>query len=399
MNFTIQVPEGTMNHGDPRIMCTPPTWRDYITFFALNYFIHAATLPSVPGETKREMTFAVLNALFVPGFGVSRAMRRLVLRPALRRKRHFDCALAAGALCMVVSDDTKYRPRSDNWANRTFSDDLLVLECPHTRRVHGRCKLPPDGGYILCVVPPGAKLEALNPAAAPKDWVFEPGYEYNFVKILFSLVQAVAGGITVYRARGDQIQQYGYGAFGLSVVPYIFMSVINIIASFLCPEFPAMYLVHSPDMDDASSKGGQFDGLVARLVVSEPGLSDDEKLEPEWVYQKGVNWLLVKGIFWLLLIFTPLIIVGGLSGFRTGEISTVAQRGWLMSWLVVGSLSSLWIVLVLSVGVRTPNAIHNHRWQVLGFGMSVLLLWAPAVGGMVTVGLELRDYGVCIRLD
>lgn len=399
MNFTIQVPEGTTNHGDPRLLCTPPTWRDYVAFFALNYFIHAATLPSVPGESRREVIFAVLNALFIPGFGVSRAMRRLVLRPALRRKRSLECAVAAGAICMVVSDKAKIKTGQDNWANRTFQDSLDSVECPPTRSVHGICKLPPGGGYILCVVPHGAKIEPLDAATAPTNQIFAPGHEYNIVKVLFSLVQAVAGSITVYRARGNQIQQYGYGAFGLSVVPYILMSVVNIIASFICPEFPTLYLVHSPDLDDAREAGGQFDGMVGRLVPSEPGLREDEKLEPEWFFQGKRLSLSLKLLFWLFLIGMPLIIVGGLSGFRAGEISTVAQRGWLMSWLVVGSLSSVWIVLVATVNVRTPGLIRVNRWKLLGLIVSVVLLWAPAVGGMVTVGLELHDYGICTRVD
>ena len=95
MNFTIEVPEGTTHHGDPKLLRKPPNWQDYIPFYALNYLIHAATIPSEPGESKREVIFAVLNALFIPGFGVLRAVRRLMLRPGLRRRVPLECAGAA----------------------------------------------------------------------------------------------------------------------------------------------------------------------------------------------------------------------------------------------------------------------------------------------------------------
>lgn len=109
-NFTVTVPVGTTNHGDPHLVCTPAKWYDYIIFFSLNYLIHAATVPSDPGQTVLETGLNVVNALFVPGFGVIRALRRLVLRPRLQPEHPLDCALKAGALAMVARSNSKSRP-------------------------------------------------------------------------------------------------------------------------------------------------------------------------------------------------------------------------------------------------------------------------------------------------
>ena len=49
-------------------------------------------------------------------------------------------------------------------------------------------------------------------------------------------MQAVWAIITLYRARADQIQEFGCAAFGLTVAPYAFMSVMNIIGSLLNQE-------------------------------------------------------------------------------------------------------------------------------------------------------------------
>lgn len=407
MNLTVIAPVGTTSHGDPHLICTPATWRDYITFYALNYFIHAATLPSVPGETKLEIAFAVLNALFIPGFGVTRAIRRLVVRPGLRRKRPLDCAAAAGALCMVVSMEGaagKGAPVG-HWLRTSYSDSLSTDDqCPQTRRVHGLCRLPK--GYVLCTVPVRSKIAPLYPSesassSAPQsdEWgghTFEPGSEYNLVKVLFSLVQAVAGGITVYRARGDQIAQYGYGAFGLSVVPYVFMSLVNITASFLSPEFTTMYLIHTPDMDEAEKEGGAFSGLVGRLVTSVPPA---ERTSTDWTKEGEIipTQYALAGL-WLALVVLPLAIVGGLSGFRSGTISTAEQRGWIMSWLVVGSVSSAFIVMVRAVSLAESDKDKRVKWVMFCF-FTAAPFWIPAIGGMVMVGLQLRDYGICWRID
>ncbi|KAK1833578.1 hypothetical protein QBC39DRAFT_43867 [Podospora conica] len=414
MNFTIELPAGTTNHGDDRLICTPANWKDFIIFYTTNYFIHAATLPTLPGETKREVAFAILNALFIPGSGALRAIRRLVFHPALKRRRTFlERALLANALCMVVSDDSIESTKSNfndpgSWANQTFKANLHIAVCPPSRTVHGMCSLPKKG-YRLCVVPPGVDLippysTDSGPGEAKDLARFQPGGEHNVVKIMFSLAQAIAGSVTVYRARGDQITQYGFAAFGLTAIPYVFMSVVNIIASLLCPEYPVMYLVRTPDMAAAIKDGGRFEGLVAELVPFGP---DDrrERIEVAWIphhlqpFSSGpIYWIVYPT--WVALTVAPLAIVGGLSGFRRGEISTNAQLGWLMGWLVLGSLSGAWAA-ALQKWLRLVMTGRDYLLMPSVYlpMASVLIFWVPAIVGMYTVGQEIKEYGICARFD
>ena len=129
-NFTVEVPQGTTNHNDPSLICTPATQSDVFVFFVTNYFIHAASLPAVPGESLVEIAFSALNALFIPGFGAGRAIRRLLLRPGFKHRRSpLECAARAGALCMVVHKDiskqfqTRRREKPDDWYSRVFKID------------------------------------------------------------------------------------------------------------------------------------------------------------------------------------------------------------------------------------------------------------------------------------
>ena len=169
------------------------------------------------------------------------------------------------------------------------------------------------------------------------------------------------------------------------------MSVVDIMASFLCPEHPSIFLIHTPDLDRAGKDGGRFDGVVARLVVP-PTPGNDAAVSPFWYYDPRSNARILRSVvLWLVLLMAPLGIAGGLTGFRSGESSTAAQRGWIMSWLVVGSLSSLWVAMVGSIMGSTPyNGTRGAR-SVAFTLLSTLPFWVPAIGGMVTVGLQLSS--------
>jgi len=405
-NFTIEVPVGTTNHNDPHLICTPATHTDLFVFFVTNYLIHAASLPAVPGETLREKLFTAVNALFIPGFGAGRTIRHFALRPKLKHKQSplLQCAARAGALCMVVHKTLiDFRPRHAprvSWGTLLYDRDLENTIVPTTRVIHGVCKLPSSGEYRLAAVPFGTPLQLVDGA---KELC--PVTNYNVAKALFSLVQAVAGSITIYRARGDQIARYGYGAFGLSVVPYVFMSVVNIVASFLAPEYPAMYLVRTPDMTEAEKHGGEFSGIVAQVDTTTPTSAGQDTINPMLFLQYPLR----SFIIWLVLVVSPLGIVGALSGFRTGYQGTSAQRGWIMSWLVVGSISSCFLLLFKSFFIVDTEPVEKKQYNracwrsVIGDGFILFLLispfWVPAIGGMVIVTQGLREYGICQRFD
>src|SRR2546429_9111725 len=65
-NITITAPDGTSNHGDPRLLCTPTRWSDIMIFFLGNYVAHAATVKPLPGEPTLHLLFNQLFALLFP---------------------------------------------------------------------------------------------------------------------------------------------------------------------------------------------------------------------------------------------------------------------------------------------------------------------------------------------
>lgn len=77
MNLTITVPDGSSNHGNPNLLCTPPSWFDYILFYFSNYFAHAATVISTPGQGSEETFLAILAALLFPASGLTCALEAI----------------------------------------------------------------------------------------------------------------------------------------------------------------------------------------------------------------------------------------------------------------------------------------------------------------------------------
>jgi hypothetical protein len=72
---------------------------------------------------------------------------------------------------------------------------------------------------------------------------------YNFIKIVIAIGQLIYTSTTLYQTRGNQIETYGLGAFGLTVAPYAWMSFLNLLGNILCPSYLTMYLVESSASD------------------------------------------------------------------------------------------------------------------------------------------------------
>jgi hypothetical protein len=119
--------------------------------------------------------------------------------------------------------------------------------------------MPPSSGYALAVLPSNASLE-------PGDEDIAISYSQGVIQAVVSIVQIFFATATLYKSRGNQIDQYGYAAFGLSVLPYIIMSIVNLLGNVLTPDFATLYLVRSPEMIEAENRGCLFDGVVGTLV-------------------------------------------------------------------------------------------------------------------------------------
>ena len=216
---------------------------------------------------------------------------------------------------------------------------------------------------------------------------------------------------TIYRARGDQTKRYGYAAFGLTVTQYALMSLINLLGNLICPQYPALYLVRSKEMDEAlQDPHAIFEGYVAELVDDECQFLEEKRRQTTVSHYRQFGWKLALNFLHLVPTAVSLAIIGGLTRFEHGQ-STHAQRVWTMTWLAVGSyVGALDTGDALVFDTSKRRGFDRERSPFSRFFVR-LPFWrffvlfvvaaaaAPAIGGFVVVGQMLSDFGVCTRIS
>ncbi|KAK3303886.1 uncharacterized protein B0T15DRAFT_575445 [Chaetomium strumarium] len=385
MNFTLTVPEGSTNHGNPKLLCTPPEWYDFIIFFFTNYVAHAATVVPEPGQSPVMAALQILLALTLPGSAVFRAVNAIARHAATETKDPLRRAARANALCMVL----KKRPatkflvairsrdnRSEVESGDTAGNSIRVESWQPKEKTFRSHPIPPDAtvhgeywlheDYYFAVVLPTASLtlsfdhDGRNPEDIDLGNLHHSkavlASSHNILKLSISYVQAMWATATVYRARRDQIHQYGYAAFGLTVAPYAVMSILNTLANMLTPEYPAMFVIRTPAMADAERENkGFFKGAIRvdlenanNTTEGTPTRGAEMLPELRPLVKIPTSVILAS----LLLSLVPLAIVEGLSGFQEGNSSQL-ERGFTMSWLIVGTIYG--VLAGINAGLSGPG--------------------------------------------
>lgn len=138
---------------------------------------------------------------------------------------------------------------------------------------HGSYYFP--HGYSLVPVSNEAIIEpisSVDPNALPEGVDFTPtmklAYNEGLIVYIASLVQILSGCWSLYRARGEQFETFGYAAFSLTIVPYVLCSLVNLIANCVNYEFPVCYIVWNEVWEEARARnpGTHADGMIGRIV-------------------------------------------------------------------------------------------------------------------------------------
>lgn len=161
-------------------------------------------------------------------------------------------------------------------------------------KVQGHCGLIP--GYALSYVPPDMKIYPRYITKVMDSTSHTPGNTFrlrnsaetriasahNVPRVIFSIGQTISGGYALYKARGPQIERYGFAAFGLTVIPYLLISVVNFFGALFTSEYETIFLVHSSIMDEMIRRGGRSDGVVGTIhptIGGSLGLTDEKREE------------------------------------------------------------------------------------------------------------------------
>lgn len=96
--------------------------------------------------------------------------------------------------------------------------------------------------YHLVRIPPDARIEPLHEGLQLEN--MEIPNSYSLVQGAAAIAQIFFASKELYASRGDQVVRYGYAAFGLTVIPYLWMSFLNLVAAIFRPQYSHVYLVH-----------------------------------------------------------------------------------------------------------------------------------------------------------
>jgi hypothetical protein len=325
-------------------------------------------------------------------------------------------------------------------------DNMFGEKVPKNYKID--CAIRLDGEYELMYVPRTARVRLQEEASTDvqKAQLYSSTFseDYSFSKAVVAVFQTVYSSMTLYRARADQLSRYGYAAFGLTVAPYTIMSVINLIGSALTPHYPALHLINSKLVQEATSRGNKLEAVTdsflkldasldtwtgsfesidpeqnsyimkftpndkhnkhnilrARVNIS-PDVDEDKAFFTQFNVQKSSylsdeDYSALHTLITILITAAPIATVGAISRFAPGE-STTSERGWTMSWLVFG--------IVLGFLMRgwthyfLQNLGRNRAIEITQLVSGVVLYSVPAIGGVVAVVQMYLDFGVCTRFD
>ncbi|KAI9660558.1 MAG: hypothetical protein M1821_009910 [Bathelium mastoideum] len=138
-------------------------------------------------------------------------------------------------------------------------------------RVHGTFELP--DGYEFATVPRNTYLLSQVASSAHQNRTYtdpkltsEMSAGYSILKAVASLIQVIAAFMTLLSHRPDLIRRWGYASYHLTVIPYLVMTLVNLICNLITPDYPCLYMVRSETMVEAEKVGGRFEGEVAQML-------------------------------------------------------------------------------------------------------------------------------------
>jgi len=297
------------------------------------------------------------------------------------------------------------------------------------KKLGGRARFQNDPEPNLSVFASCRKgiLQWFRPPEAPPPLL---AYRYSLVKILAAIFQLAFAIATLYRARGDQIHRYGMGAFGLTVVSYAWMSLLNLLASAVCPDYSAMWLVETATLRTLRKNAPQdtSDGEPPPFALTvgtldEESASDDhtspeegddhddnndkatEKKRDKSNWRKAQRFLFIPQVqkFFLQLLclaLIPLAIIGGMSHFSFGEAENRQGVNVIVMWVTYGFITGpffhrhlySWLVGREWIYSRLPTILMWFGWLLL------LLYITMSIIGFAIIKTVIMDYGVCTRL-
>lgn len=133
-----------------------------------------------------------------------------------------------------------------------------------------------DGNEILppvqCLLVPVPRTFRVSPLRGAGSTPLRLSSNYNILKAVAGIIQIVYGSLELYKAFQLRLTKFGYASYSLTIIPYMLMSLINLLATLCEPQYPTMFLVlyggsDMPPVDHSVLPGTKASGAVASEIA------------------------------------------------------------------------------------------------------------------------------------
>jgi len=140
---------------------------------------------------------------------------------------------------IIPDQSPKAEENPSSWFEKKFTNAVRARVIPYSRMIHGICEISPT--YCLVEVPDHLPLKPYTRGSVQTADIklddLKLANNYSLPKAFVAVGQGLLGATTLYKTQGDQIAHYGVAAFGLTVAPYTFMSLVNLVSAMVTPEY------------------------------------------------------------------------------------------------------------------------------------------------------------------
>ncbi|KAI0948186.1 hypothetical protein AcW1_009769 [Taiwanofungus camphoratus] len=271
-----------------------------VVFFTTNFIAHAASVPTFPDVDEfikfpwkahpflpKYIPWPPIVALFFPFIGLSRSVK--LLAKAARGFRNDIQRASVYRAILVVARARDWMPFTgraelvhvkleclSDFNEEAKGDDeikeaaLEIVETDEVKKIEHSdwdiygCVNVPEG-YQL-VIPHVEALDRIIASTLEDMSNINLCRPWRWPKMVISVVQLISALYTLYHTRGDQINRFGYAAYGLAVFPYALMSFYNMICAGVIGEWPCHYMLRTPMLEQATRRpNALFDGAIGTL--------------------------------------------------------------------------------------------------------------------------------------
>lgn len=159
-----------------------------------------------------------------------------------------------------------------------------IKDCDH--KLHGIAS--PPTGYSLAVPVRRGYTELLIKSHLNDTKRLTVHHRPGVVGGILSLIQIGIGTYDVYSAQSSQIPRWGYASYSLSVLPYVIMSVMNLLCAVFVDSYSCAQLLRTPILEEslfhgiAGDQSGktQYDGTIGTVK---------KEFKPNWAQAGDVG--------------------------------------------------------------------------------------------------------------